>query len=427
MWRKSTGILTGVFLCVAGIVLLAAGTREGTDDRADTEKTPKVAVTKEAVWATAVEPKSLSKNVQRGLAWLAQHQLESGGWGQGDESANMGGGKMKDVPSVADTCTAALALLRSGSTPEKGEYARNILAAVRFVCAEVEASDTDSLYITKTRNTRVQSKLGPYIDTFMASLLLAEVQEKIADKKELQRVTAAIEKVMGKIQKNQRKDGTWDGRGWAPALSQSMAVKGLNRYAQTGGDVDEEVRARAEKYSREQYDRKSGAFAPAGSAGVKLYASAASLSAQSDSTNTNKQKKDAVREKVKTATTQAAREEAQSTLDRYDAAEKDLKAAREAVVKKLEDKQFIAGFGSNGGEEFLSYMNIGEGLVVDGGEAWVKWDEAISKNMNRIQNADGSWTGHHCITGRTFCTSSALLVMMVDRTPFPTAAKIARR
>jgi squalene cyclase len=51
----------------------------------------------------------------------------------------------------------------------------------------------------------------------------------------------------------------------------------------------------------------------------------------------------------------------------------------------------------------------------------------MSDNMNRIQNADGSWTGHHCITGRTFCTSAALLVLMVDRSPVPVAAKIQRR
>ena len=36
-----------------------------------------------------------------------------------------------------------------------------------------------------------------------------------------------------------------------------------------------------------------------------------------------------------------------------------------------------------------------------------------------MQNEDGSWTGHHCITGRTFCTAAALLVLMGDRTPVP--------
>ncbi len=82
----------------------------------------------------------------------------------------------------------------------------------------------------------------------------------------------------------------------------------------------------------------------------------------------------------------------------------------------------MAGFGSNGGEEFLSYMNIGESLVVKGGQPWHKWDTSMTANMNRIQNDDGSWTGHHCITGRTFCTAAALMVLMVDRTPVPVEA-----
>ena len=48
--------------------------------------------------------------------------------------------------------------------------------------------------------------------------------------------------------------------------------------------------------------------------------------------------------------------------------------AQAAVVARLDDQQFMAGFGSNGGEEFLSYMNIAESLVVKGGEEWKRWD-----------------------------------------------------
>ncbi len=87
----------------------------------------------------------------------------------------------------------------------------------------------------------------------------------------------------------------------------------------------------------------------------------------------------------------------------------------------------MAGFGSNGGEEFLSYLNIGESLLLKGGDDWAKWDDKISTSLSKVQNADGSWTGHHCITGRTFCTASALLVLMVDRTLVaPEAIEAAR-
>src|SRR5687768_4146250 len=127
----------------------------------------------------ATTPKPLSKNVGKGLAWLAETQHKDGSWGQGEESRNMGNdqAKLKDSPNVADTCMAALALLRSGSTPRSGDYKANVLLAVNFVCSEVEASDEASISVTKTVGTRTQQKLGTHIDTFLAARLLAEVKD----------------------------------------------------------------------------------------------------------------------------------------------------------------------------------------------------------------------------------------------------------
>jgi hypothetical protein len=206
-----------------------------------------------------------------------------------------------------------------------------------------------------------------------------------------------------------------------------LAVKAINRAAQQGKQVDEEVRAKAEKYSRDAFDKASGRFSGMGSAGVELYAAGSNLSAVADSVNTNAAMEAQAREVLKNGPTATERAQAEAKIARFDGAKKDLQEATQAIIRRLDDKQFIAGFGSNGGEEFLSYMNIGEALVVKGGDEWKSWDKSITENLNRIQNQDGSWTGHHCVTGRTFCTSAALLVMMVDRTPVPIAAKIAKR
>jgi hypothetical protein len=339
-----------------------------------------------------------------------------------------GGSQMKDVPSVADTSMAALALIRAGNTPAQGEYAKNLLNAVEFVCGEIEESDQDSLYITPTRNTRVQSKLGPYIDTFMAAVLLPEVKDQMPDEAGKKRVAAALDKLLAKIQKNQRADGTWGGQGWATTIQQGMAVKGLNRAAQYGARVDEKVRARAEDQARQSFDKASGKFKAEGSAGVELYSAGSNLGSVAESVKTNNQRKgDLAQTLASSSAPAAAKAEARATLDRYKSAEKDLHDAQTAVIARLDDKQFIAGFGSNGGEEFLSYMNIGESLVVKGGDAWKAWDKSISQNLDRIQNSDGSWSGHHCITGRTFCTSAALLVLMVDRSPQPISEKMKQR
>jgi hypothetical protein len=92
-------------------------------------------------------------------------------------------------------------------------------------------------------------------------------------------------------------------------------------------------------------------------------------------------------------------------------------------VNRQEGQGFVGGFGNHGGEEFISYMNIGEALRAAGGEEWTKWDTSMTKTLHDAQNADGSWAGQHCITGRTFCTASALMVLMTDRAPVPVVAK----
>lgn len=380
-------------------------------------------------WAPAVQAKPLSENVKRGLAWLVKNQRPEGGFAQGEESANMGRSmdNLRDAPNVGDTCTAALAFLRSGSTPGAGEYADNLRRAADFVCGQVETSEEQSLWITATRNTRLQGKLGTYIDTFLAATFLSEIKDRMPDEKGNRRVSAALDKVMAKIERNQRPDGSFDDRGWANALAQGMASKGINKAAQSGAKVDEKVREKAEKHARDQYDRSSGKFSEKGSAGVQLYSNAASLGAMQDSVNTNEQVGQEMQLIAKEGKTEQERQQAGQTLKRFDEAKSDLKAAKAAVVGRLEDQQFISGFGSNGGEEFLSYLNIGESLVVEGGPEWEKWDKKMTENLNRIQNQDGSWTGHHCITGRTFCTAAAIMVLITDRTPVPIGADFKRR
>ncbi len=161
-----------------------------------------------------------------------------------------------------------------------------------------------------------------------------------------------------------------------------------------------------------------------GDAGVELYSRAAHLGVLQDSVNTYKSGEAAqLTEQLRAATDPKDRDRAAKRLGEIADTERVHRQAQSEIVERLADRDFVAGFGSNGGEEFLSYMNIAESLVVKGGDAWKRWDESMTANLQRVQNDDGSWTGHHCITGRTFCTSAALLVLMADRTPIPAGAK----
>ncbi len=239
---------------------------------------------------------------------------------------------------MADTCIAVLALIRSGSTPREGPYQAAIVKGVRYVRSQVEESDSQSLAVTSVQGTRVQQKLGPNIDTFLASMLLAEVKGRMPDEASEKAVNLAMHKVLGKIERHQKQDGSFDGQGWAPILAQAMCGKGINRARQAGARVSDKTLAQAETGARLAFEASSrpalasagevggrSTFASAyskssgpggmaagmsrsttrgmaggmgGAAGVELYSRAASVGVLQDSVNTQKVEARHLREKV---------------------------------------------------------------------------------------------------------------------------------
>lgn len=401
--------------------------------------------------APVVKPKPLSDEIKKGLEYLVKQQHANGGWGQGggwrtvDQGGRIEGANVQDPPDVGNTCIALLALIRAGNTPQEGPYSKNVAKGVEFICTHVEKADKDSLLVTDVKGTQLQSKIGPYVDTFLTSLVFSQLKGKMQDKKNEDRAMAALKKTIAKIEKNQQKDGTFVGNdGWASVLSQGLANKGLNYAAQMGVQVQPQSIMRVQDQVAKNFDTKAGAFKPGSAtpyglglggfsgapstapsdAGIPLYQASSNLTNSADVLNTYRvleqeaqktlQKKDATKEeKSKAEATIKKAQEVRTFNDK----------ATESVVKQIEQPGFVQGFGSNGGEEFLSFMNIGEALLLKGGDEWKKWDDTMTKAITRVQNPDGSWSGHHCITGKTFCTGAALLVLMTDRTPMPAAEK----
>jgi len=39
----------------------------------------------------------------------------------------------------------------------------------------------------------------------------------------------------------------------------------------------------------------------------------------------------------------------------------------------------------------------------------------MNERLAKVQNQDGSWSGHHCITSPSFCTASAISCLTADR------------
>lgn len=78
------------------------------------------------------------------------------------------------------------------------------------------------------------------------------------------------------------------------------------------------------------------------------------------------------------------------------------------------EEALLTGFGNNGGEEFLSYMLAAESTVILGEKDWNNWYDKMAGRLSKVQNSDGSWSGHHCITSPVFCTAAVVQTMTAD-------------
>jgi hypothetical protein len=330
------------------------------------------------VWAGKTPNGPAEISVAKGATWLASVQGRDGGWGQdgGEMSYNRQGEHLESNGNdVANTAVAALALLRAGK-----QYQPNVERAIDFILRKVEASAADGLAITDQSGTQIQRKLGPFIDTFLTSRLLSEVDGTLSSAAANARVRRGLEKCVAKIERNQKSDGSWNiSGGWAPVLGTSLASRSLYDAKLKGVKVEDRVMARADSYTVGAMQQAGGGRQE--SAGVALYQSAQALEQLS------RTEKDRVKNAPRIA----------------------------AIQGQLSNERFVEGFGSIGGEEFFSYLNVSDGLRRTGGEEWTRWNKQITAKVLALQNNDGTWSGHHCITGRVAVTSAAILNLTVDR------------
>ena len=393
---------------------------------------PSAADKSTATDSTVAPPRPLDDTARKALAWLLKTQNKDGGWGQGGgwRTGTSQGGRVEgaDVPDPSDVGNTAItlqALLRLGTRLDTGEFAEPARQGADFLMKKVEAADADSLYVTDVRDTQLQVKIGPFVDTFLAAQVLAELKDRMANPEAEARRARALDKVAAKISSHQKADGGFEGnQAWAATLSQGLASKALNGAWRAGAKVDLATLERDQKQNSTGLDRTTGGVvAGAGGqsdAGVAIYRYASKLGGMSEYGKNNDLRRTELAQVQASPTTPAEqKEKAGQELKKIEEADKDKTALLENVAKQAGDQQFVAGFGNNGGEEFLSFMTIGEALRTKGGKPWSEWDGRMQKILSGAQHDDGSWSGQHCITGRTFCTSAALLTLTTDRAPQP--------
>ena len=223
---------------------------------------------------TPAEPRAPEEALHTGLEYLLAQQHSDGGWGQGGgwRQKSDGGrneGTSADEPSdLGNTCVSLVALVRSGETSTPGKYRDAMLKALDYICGVAEAADQDSLFVTQVRDTQLQVKIGTYVDTFLTGWALAEVKDHGAGEAIEKRRTAALEKVVSKIERNQQDDGSFEGnKGWAAVLSQGLASKALNLASRSGAKVSNQALDKDNRQNGAGLDRSTGVFtAPAAGA-----------------------------------------------------------------------------------------------------------------------------------------------------------------
>jgi hypothetical protein len=290
--------------------------------------------------------------------------------------------------------------------------------AVRFILDHVERSPADGLAVTDQTGTQIQRKLGPYIDTFLTSKLLADLDGNMGDVQANMRVRKNLEKCVAKVEKNQLKDGSWNiAGGWAPILGTSLASQSLYVANGKGVPVQQMAMDRVEAYSQVTAAAPPPAAVPGGAFGGVGGGSGGGIGAGVASTRAMVSM-GAVSAEVSAASAGVSLYKRAQELEQLSRTAEDRKKNGKeihAIEAQLADPRFVTGFGSVGGEEFFSYLNISDSLRRAGGPEWERWNSDMKAKILKMQNEDGTWAGHHCITGRVAVTSAAVLMLVADR------------
>jgi hypothetical protein len=369
-----------------------------------------------------VRPATIAPFVDKGLAWLVKAQHPDGGWGGGSNSDQQNRDPHQVKTDPGTTAFTLLSLLRAGHNPASGEYKSQVRRGLEYLITAVEKSPTDGPRITDVTGTQPQSKLGPNVDTPLTAQYLARAIEFLGKDDPLhKRADAALDKCLAKLEASQEQDGGWgQGGGWAPVLQSSLGCSALEIAHTNGKQVDSKKLAKAREYQKKQVDVSGGrAVAKTeAAAGIELYAFNGALRGNaSEAREAESVIRDAVDKGKLPADAPASADNLQLAGVGGDKARRLAQAAEQNTeqLKRLDDENLLAGFGNNGGEEYLSYLLTSESLVIAGGDKFHQWNDKMHGRLRKIQNGDGSWTGHHCITSPVFCTAAVVQCLTTDR------------
>ncbi len=356
-------------------------------------------------------------SIDQGLDWLANAQHPDGGWGAGFHSKQGELDPHKVPADPATTAMVSMAILRTGTNLEHGELKTALGKATEYLLKAVEGANNKTLFITDVRGTQIQSKLGDHIDLVLTTQYLTNLLDELEDGSQFYtRVFAAVNKSAELVQETQDAQGKTKGAGWAGVLQSAFASSALEAAEVKGANVDKAKLRESKAYQKGNYNPVTKKTETLDGAGITLYA--VSGSARANAKEARKAK-----EYIKSANDSGVIVESDVSYDNLVKAGMDEEEALsldasykvyEAAKITAQQADVMNGFGNNGGEEFMSFLQTGESMIVNKDDAWKKWFDSVSANLLNIQNNDGSWNGHHCITSPVFCTATCLLILSVN-------------
>ncbi|MEW4564964.1 prenyltransferase/squalene oxidase repeat-containing protein [Bremerella sp. JC770] len=299
------------------------------------------------------------KAIHKGMAWLVSAIQRDGTVGT-DRAYG---------PDLSCSALTGLMFLSEGSTPYGGPYAKYTRSVLNGVLDQIERRPL--LNEKVERVTLVQRKIGMNADIFFATLFLSEVYYEATEEREV--IRQAIARMVDHIGRTQQSDGTWGSESWAPILGTVLGWESLRSASSAGFAIN----ASADKVGEALMDQ--------------------------------------LRERPKEEDGWMHRfyKEASCLRVLFSMKYRDdplFLASAEKLLKLITTDQ--RAFRYAGGEEYLSFYLVTQCMLAELRPSWKKWAPKVRRELIRNQNADGSWTGHHCITDRTFCTAAAVLTLL---------------
>ena len=360
---------------------------------------------------------AIQASVNEGLAWLEKAQHENGGWGAGSSRYQKQMDPHKVQADPATTAMVAMSLLRTGSDLESGPHQKQLKKATVFLLNAVETAPEHGK-ITELKGTQIQRKLGDNIDLVLTTQYLTNLLDHLDKTSEIyKRTFNALNKGVEMVETQMDEEGKVKGAGWAGVLQSAFATNAIESAEAKGVKIDKEKLEKSKKYQSSNYDPVNEEVDAKDGAGVVLYSVSGSVRANAKSARKAKEiiKQAKAQGKLKAEEDVSYENLIKSGVDEKEAMILDTaeEVYRSAKVR-AQDKRTLEGYGNNGGEEFLSFLQTGESLVINNDETWSDWYNMMSANLVNIQNKDGSWNGHHCITSPVFCTATCILTLSIN-------------